>query len=356
MSSVTAEARASGRRSPVLALAPGLAITGGVAVIAYLASHNISFLKNYQMIMAIIIGAFVYNVVGLPAAASEGVTFSLRRILRFSIVLLGLQITAQQAAEVGAAGIAMIAIGLLATLIVTVPVGRLLGVPRGLALLIGVGTAICGASAIISAKAAVRGDDEDAAYAIASVTLFGTAAIFIYPMANDLLHLTPHTFGLWAGASIHEVAQVMATAFDGGPEALRIGAIAKLTRVAMMAPVIIALGEMSLRFGFGRADAKVRPPFPWFLVGFLAMVGVASFVAMPHTSGGIVDAAALLVGDHMSEISAATAFLLSMAMAAMGMHTNIRHIKSKGARPLLLGLFSTLFISLMTLGMIYWFI
>ena len=130
MSSVTAEARASGRRSPVLALAPGLAITGGVAVIAYLASHNISFLKNYQMIMAIILGAFVYNVVGLPAAASEGVTFSLRRILRFSIVLLGLQITAQQAAEVGAAGIAMIAIGLLATLIVTVPVGRLLGVPH----------------------------------------------------------------------------------------------------------------------------------------------------------------------------------------------------------------------------------
>lgn len=355
MSSVTVDVRAQIRKNTLLALAPGLAITASIALIAHLASHNVGFLKNYQMIMAIILGAFVNNVVGTPAAANEGVTFSLRRILRFSIVLLGLQITAQQAAEVGGAGIALIAVGLLATLFVTVPIGMALGVPRGLSLLIGVGTSICGASAIISAKTAVQGDDEDAAYAIASITLFGTASIFAYPLANSLLHLSPHDFGLWAGASIHEVAQVVATAFDGGPDALRIGTIAKLTRVAMMAPVIILLGQMSFRLGFGSADAKVRPPFPWFLVGFLAMVGVASFVAMPHTDGGMVDAAALLARDHMSAISTATAFLLSMAMAAMGMHTSIRHIRSKGARPLLLGLLSTLFISLTTLAMIHWF-
>jgi uncharacterized integral membrane protein (TIGR00698 family) len=354
MSSVTVAARASERRNPILALAPGLIVTASIALVAYLASHYVGFLKNYQMIMAIILGTLVHNVIGTPAAASEGVTFSLRRILRFSIVLLGLQITAQQAAEVGGVGIGMIAIGLLSTLLATMAVGRVLGVPRGLSLLIGVGTAICGASAIISAKAAVQGEDEDAAYAIASVTLFGTAAIFLYPIANGFLHLPPHNFGLWAGASIHEVAQVVATAFDAGPEALRVGAIAKLTRVAMMAPVIIALGELSLRFGLGRADAKARPPFPWFLIGFLAMVGVASFLAMPHAGSGIVDTSVALVRNHMNAISSMTAFLLSMAMAAMGMHTNIRHIRSNGARPLLLGLFSTLFISLTTLTMIHW--
>jgi uncharacterized integral membrane protein (TIGR00698 family) len=355
MSSVAANASANEGKHPFLTLVPGLAITAGIAVIAHVASHNVGFLKNYQMIMAIILGGFLHNVIGVPAAANDGVTFSLRRILRLSIVLLGLQITAQQAAQVGGAGIAIIAVGLLSTLFVAVPMGRWLGVPRGLSLLIGVGTAICGASAIISAKAAVQGDDEDAAYAIASITLFGTAAIFVYPIANSFLNLSPHDFGLWAGASIHEVAQVMATAFDGGAEALRVGAIAKLTRVAMMAPVVIVLGEMSLHFGFGRADVKARPPFPWFLVGFLAMVGVASSVAMPHGDGGIVDASALLVRDHLSAIATVTAFLLSMAMAAMGMHTNLRHIRSKGARPLLLGLFSTLFISLATLAMIGWF-
>ena len=356
MSSVAVDARASERKNPFTTLAPGLAITAAIGLIAHIASHNIDFLKNYQMIMAIILGAFVHNAIRVPAAVNAGVTFSLRRILRLSIILLGLQITAQQAIEVGGAGIAMIAVGLLLTLIVTVPIGRALGVPRGLSLLIGVGTAICGASAIISAKVAVQGDDEDAAYAIASITLFGTAAIVLYPIANGFLHLAPHNFGLWAGASIHEVAQVMATAYDGGSEALRIGAIAKLTRVAMMAPVIIALGELSPRLGFGRPNAKARPPFPWFLVGFLVMVGVASFIALPHADGTLVDTATLFVRGQMSAISTATAFLLSMAMAAMGMHTNIRHIKSKGARPLLLGLCSSLFISLTTLAMIRWFV
>ena len=352
MSIIAVAARASERRNPFVALVPGLAITASIATIAYLASHNIGFLKNYQMIMSIILGALVHNVLGTPAAAKEGAAFSLRRILRFSIVLLGLQITAQQAIEVGGAGIAMIATGLLATLLVTMVMGRVLGVPHGLSLLIGVGTSICGASAIISAKAAVQGKDEDAAYAIASITLFGTAAIFIYPIANGFLHLAPRDFGLWAGASIHEVAQVVATAFDGGPDALRIGTIAKLTRVAMMAPVIIAIGEMGLRLGLGRADAKVRPPFPWFLIGFLAMVGVASFVALPHTGDGVLDAPAVFVREHMGAISSGTAFLLSMAMAAMGMHADIRHIRSNGIRPLLLGLLSTLFISLTTFAMI----
>ncbi|MBI5263335.1 MAG: putative sulfate exporter family transporter [Bradyrhizobium sp.] len=355
MSSVIVDARAQAPKNTVLVLAPGLAITVGIALIAYLASHNVGFLKNYQMIMAILLGMLMRNVIGMPAAASEGVAFSLRRILRFSIVLLGLQITAQQATEVGGAGIALIAVGLVTTLFVTVPIGTALGVPRGLSLLIGVGTSICGASAIIAAKAAVQGDDEDAAYAIASITLFGTASIFLYPIINGFLHLSPHDFGLWAGASIHEVAQVVATAFDGGPDALRTGTIAKLTRVAMMAPVIILLGQMGFRLGFGHAHGKARPPFPWFLVGFLAMVGVASFIAMPHTDGGLIDTAALFVRDHMTAISTATAFLLSMAMSAMGVHTDIRHIRSKGVRPLLVGLFSTLFISLTTLAMIRWF-
>jgi uncharacterized integral membrane protein (TIGR00698 family) len=353
MSSVAIAAAPEPRHS-LLSLLPGLALTASIAAVAHLASHNVGLLKNYQMIIAIMLGVLVHNLMGTPAPAVEGVAFSLRRILRLSIVLLGLQITAQQAAEVGGTGVAMIAIALLATLAATMLAGRLLGIPRGLSLLIGVGTAICGASAIIAAKAAVRGEDDDAAYAIASVTLFGTIAIFAYPAAQGLLQLTPHDFGLWTGASIHEVAQVMATAFDGGPEALRIGAISKLTRVAMMAPVIIALGELSPLLGFGGAGERTRPPFPWFLVGFLAMVGVASFVAMPHQAGGLLDAAALVVRDNLRTISTANAFLLAMAMAAMGLHTNLRHILSEGWRPLALGLFASLFISLTVLVMIRW--
>ncbi len=354
MSSAAIAEPTARRFNPLRRLAPGLGVTFAIACIAFWASHDIAVLKNYQMMIAIGLGALLQNVIGLHAAAQEGVSFALHRILRLAIILLGLQITGQQAAEVGVAGVAMIGISLLATLLFTMALGVVLGVPRGLSLLIGAGSAICGASAVMAAKAAVQGEDDDAAYAIACVTLFGALAILVYPLAKAALHLSPHDFGLWAGASIHEVAQVMATAYDGGPEALRIGAVAKLTRVAMMAPVIIGLGEIFRRLRMGGEGARTQPPFPWFLVGFLCMVGIASFVALPHDQGGALDGLALSLGSSLPAISTATSFLLAMAMAAMGIHTDLRRIRARGARPLALALCASLFISLVALTMTRW--
>ncbi len=222
------------------------------------------------MILAVLLGVVLHNSVGAPDAAREGVAFSLRFVLRFSIILLGLQITAGQAAELGVGGLAAIAVALLSTLAFTILIGRALGVSRGLALLIGVGTSICGASAVLAAKAATAGDDEDAAYAVACVTVFGTLAMFAYPLAQSFLHLSPRAYGLWAGSSIHEIAQAVAAAFQGGGDAGQFGTIAKLTRVAMMAPVVIALGEMSGAArpgGRGRAAPAAVPVVPDRLPG-----------------------------------------------------------------------------------------
>jgi uncharacterized integral membrane protein (TIGR00698 family) len=219
---------------------------------------------------------------------------------------------------------------LLSTLAFTILMGRALGVTRGLALLIGVGTSICGASAVLAAKVATAGDDEDAAYAVACVTVFGTLAMFAYPLAESFLHLSPRAYGLWAGSSIHEIAQAVAAAFQGGGDAGQFGTIAKLTRVAMMAPVVIALGEMSALLGLAGKRERRRPPFPWFLIGFLALAALNSLVAIPHAI--------------TAPIGVGATFLLSMAMAAMGLHTDLRHIRSRGLRPLALGLFASLFI------------
>jgi uncharacterized integral membrane protein (TIGR00698 family) len=325
-------------KNPLLVLAPGLALTVGIALIAYGLRLIPGVDKLSPMILAILIGAVIHNSVGKIAVTEEGVNFSLRRILRLSIILIGLQITAQQAAEVGFGGLAIIATGLLATLGATMAMGRLLGIPRGLALLIGVGTSICGASAILAAKAATGGKDDDAAYAVAGVTLFGTIAMFLYPSLQGALHLSDASYGLWAGASVHEVAQAVFASAQGGHEALYVGTIAKLTRVAMMAPVIIALGELSVRLGFAGEGVRGKPPFPWFLIGFLAMAGLNSVFAIPAFVS--------------SPVRAATTFLLSMAMAAMGLHTNLRHVFSAGVRPLALGLFASAFISVLVLALI----
>lgn len=324
--------------SQFVALAPGLALTGGIAALAFALRliPGVSVLS--PMILSVVMGVLVHNFVGAPHAARAGAAFSLRRILRLAIILLGLQITARQAADIGAPGIAGIALGLVATLAFTVALGRALGVARGLALLIGVGTSICGASAVLAAKAATGGDDEDAAYAVACVTVFGTLAMFAYPLAQSFLHLPPQAYGLWAGASIHEIAQAVAAAFQGGADAGQFGTIAKLTRVAMMAPVVIALGEMTVWLGLAGAGERRRPPFPWFLMGFLALSTFNSLVAIPH--------------EVSAPIGVVTTFLLSMAMAAMGLHTDLGHIRARGLRPLALGFLSSLFISAFALVMV----
>ena len=323
---------------PLAALAPGLGLTAGIACLAYALRLIPGVDTLSPMILAVLIGAVIHNSLGVLAGTGDGVNFSLRRILRLSIVLIGLQITAQQAATVGFRGVAIIAFSLLATLAATLLVGRALGVARGVTLLIGVGTSICGASAIVAAKTATGGEDDDAAYAVAGVTLFGTIAMFLYPALQGVLHLSDSAYGLWAGASVHEVAQAVFAAGQGGPEALQIGTIAKLTRVAMMAPVIILLGEIYARLGLMGDGTRGRPPFPWFLVGFLALAGLNSLVAIPT----VVSA----------PIRTVTTFLLSMAMAAMGLHTNLRHVFSAGVRPLALGLFASAFISLLVLALI----
>ena len=324
--------------SRLLALAPGLALTGGIAAIAFALRlvPGVSVLS--PMILAVLIGVAVHNFGVAPATTRDGAAFSLRRILRFAIVVLGVQITARQAADLGPGALATIAAALVATLGFTVVVGRALGVPRGLALLIGVGTSICGASAVLAAKAATNGDDEDAAYAVTCVTLFGTLAMFAYPLAQSFMHLSPRAYGLWAGASIHEIAQVVAAAFQDGAAAGQFGTIAKLTRVAMMAPVVIVLGEITARFGSAGNSERCRPPFPWFLIGFLALSAFSSLVAIPSAVA--------------APIGVVTTFLLSMAMAAMGLHTDLGQIRARGARPLALGFLASLFICLASLVMV----
>ena len=313
-----------------LSLAPGLALTAAIAGFAFALRLIPGVATLSPMILAVLLGVVLHNSVGAPIAAREGVAFSLRAVLRFSIILLGLQITAAQAAALGVGGLAGIAAVLLSTLAFSILMGRALGVTRGLALLIGVGTSICGASAVLAAMAATAGDDEDAAYAVACVTVFGTLAMFAYPVTQGFLHLSPRAYGLWAGSSIHEIAQAVAAAFQGGGDAGQFGTIAKLTRVAMMAPVVIALGEMSALLGLAGAGERRRPPFPWFLIGFLALAALNSLVTIPHAVA--------------APIGVVATFLLSMAMAAMGLHTDLRHIRSRGLRPLALGLLASLFI------------
>ena len=328
------------KTSSVFGILPGVALTAVIAAMAF-ALRQIPYVSILSpIILSIAIGMALHNFVGTPAIAKSGVAFSMRRLLRFAIILLGLQLTTAQLVEVGGNGLAVIAATLAATFLFTQQFGRLIGVDRKLSQLIAAGTSICGASAVIATNTVTDAPDEDVAYAVACVTVFGSIAMFVYPLLPGLLHLDPHAFGLWSGASIHEIAQVVAASFQDGRRAGEFATIAKLARVMMLAPVVIALGFFAARRarhgGDGQSTARV--PMPWFVLGFIALVFVNSLVVIPP--------------ETRSLVVTATTFLLSMALAAMGLETDIRKLYAKGLRPLLLGAGAFLFISGFSLLMI----
>jgi uncharacterized integral membrane protein (TIGR00698 family) len=299
---------------------------------ASIAIHSLpQFAAISALMIAIVLGMLVRNTVGVPAACAPGIRFALRRILRFAIVLLGFQLSGRQIMEVGPTGLIIIVATLGAAFAFTTWLGRRLGVDPKLSELIAAGTSICGASAIVATNAVTEGSDEDVAYAIAVVTLFGTMSMVLYPVASTLFHIPPQAFGLWAGSSIHETAQVIAAAFQGGQVSGQLGAISKLSRVMLLAPVVLGLGWASRRRECEASAKKRSVPVPFFVIGFIAMITINSL--------GIVPA------DITKQIVKIDQFLLALSLGAMGLETSLRKVREAGLRPLMLGSGAWLFIS-----------
>jgi uncharacterized integral membrane protein (TIGR00698 family) len=319
----------------LMAPLPGVALAFAIAALAYLLRLIPGVATFSALILAILIGIAFHNLIGAPAICKAGIKFSMRRILRFAIILYGLQLTLTQVASVGIAGFLAISATLAATFLFTVQMGKLIGVERKLAELVGAGTAVCGAAAVIATNTVTEGSEEDVAYGVACVTAYGTIAMFLYPLLPPLLHLDARGYGLWSGSSIHEVAQVVAASLQNGQVSGDFGLIAKLTRVALLAPLVLSLGFLRSR---RRGENHASAPAPWFVFGFLAVVVLNSLVTIPsQVKSGLIQA---------------TPFLLAMATAAMGLETDIRKLMAKGFRPFLLGGLASLFVAALALVMV----
>ncbi|MBX9758262.1 MAG: YeiH family protein [Beijerinckiaceae bacterium] len=305
---------------------PGLALCAAIGLAAYALSRVQSQFPISPMMLAIVLALALSATFGAPAWAREGQAFTLRRLLRLAIVLLGFQLTVSDVGVLGVKAVAVILCALALTFFVTRWMGRLMGVDPGLSELIASGTSICGASAIVATNSVTRAPQEDVFYSLACITFFGTIAMFALPALYGPLGLTPTEYGLWAGGSIHEVAQVVAAGFQPGQQEGETAMIAKLLRVAAMAPMILWLGATRSR-GDGPA-----PPIPWFVVGFAAVILLNSALAPP------------LWFRQWAQF--ATIFMLTMSLAALGLGADIRKLRLKGPRPLALGGASTLFITL----------
>ena len=325
MSAVTA------RSSRIADLAPGVVICFLIAWAAVLVRNATGASALNPVVLALVVGVLIRATLGLPAVLRPGAAFTVRPVLRAAIVILGLQVTPGQLLHLGPGALALAVAAVALTLPFTVWLGRRMGVSPELSQLIGAGTGICGASAIVAANQVVRGRQEDVAYALAVVTLFGTASLIAYPAFEAVLHLDPRTFGLWAGSSIHEVVQAVGAAAAGGPLAAEAGTITKLARVVLLAPAILGLGWW-VRKG---EPGQLKAPIPWFAFGFLLLVAIGGTGLVPPIA---VRWSGILVP-----------IMMGAAVAALGLNTDLRALRARGAGPLLLGLGSTLFIAILGL-------
>ncbi|QBG88402.1 YeiH family putative sulfate export transporter [Xanthomonas oryzae] len=326
-------------------LAPGLALTGVLACISmqlgklgWLQANGISALT-----LAIVLGMLVGNTVypRLGAKAGAGVRFSKANLLRLGIILYGLRLTFQDIGNVGWTGVAIDATVLCSTFGLACFLGmRVFGLDRNTAMLIGAGSSICGAAAVLAAEPVVRGHAEQVMIAVATVVVFGTLAMFLYPVLYHLIahyrwfDLSPTAYGVFAGSTIHEVAQVVAAGRAVSEQAATTAVIAKMVRVMMLAPFLLALSAYLSRDsakhtealdgdrGDGDATQRSDIVIPWFALGFVAVAGLNSLALLPHAL--------------VQQVIDIDTVLLAMAMAGLGLTTHVSAIRKAGIKPLAL--------------------
>ncbi|RGE42677.1 YeiH family protein [Comamonas testosteroni] len=333
-----------------IAMLPGLLLACAIAAVATWLAQFPAIKSNglSALTLAIVIGLVIGNTVypSIASSCASGVGFAKARLLRAGIILYGLRLTFQDIGQVGMAGVVIDALVLSSTFLLAQWVGqKLLGMDKRTTLLIGAGSSICGAAAVLATEPVAKGRAEDVAVAVATVVVFGTVGTFLYPALFHWnaefgwINADVHQYGLFVGSTVHEVAQVVAAGEAIGSQAADVAVISKMVRVMMLAPFLLILSmwlarsERAVGVNSGKAGNKII--IPWFAVGFVAMAGVNSLGVLPE--------AVVSTGIQLDNA------LLAIAMAALGLTTHIGAVRAAGTKPLLLALI--LFVWLLVAGL-----
>ena len=264
-----------------------------------------------------------------PSAMDAGITFCSKKILQYSIIFIGFGMNIRTVLATGGQSLAVMLCTIAASLLTAFLMGRALKVPGNTATLIGVGTSICGGSAIAATAPVIEADDREVAYSISTIFLFNILAVFIFPALGRVFHMTDTGFGIWAGTAINDTSSVVAAGFTFSDAAGELATIVKLTRTLMIIPITLALTVHRTwkRKQQGTAAASnysIVKIFPWFVLGFL-------LTAILNSTGWIPSAAS----SWLNELGK---FGIMVAMAGIGLNTNLKNLVKNGVRPIALGL------------------
>lgn len=323
-----ASALAALPRPGLTAHALGLLLAVAIALLALLLGRWAPLIGG--PVFGIVLGIAVRHLFAPGAAFTPGIAFGGKQVLQWSIVALGFGLSLEQVAKVGLESLSVTLVTMAVALVAAWLLGRWLGVHDKLKILIGVGTAICGGSAIAAVAPIIRPHDHDTALAISTIFLFNVVAVLLFPLLGHWMQLSDLGFGLWAGTAINDTSSVVAAGYSYSSAAGDYATIVKLTRATLIIPVClvlafaVALREKRRKSQEGSGEFRLARIFPWFIVWFL--------IASAIRSAGLIPTAMLPAMHTLAE------GLIVVALTAIGLSANLRRMAASGARPLLLGL------------------
>ena len=348
---------------------PGLALTTAIAIAAF-QLHKLPFAPFTvggrhpidALLIAILLGLAARNLLPLGPSLGEGIKVSVKKVLPFAIVLMGAKLDFFDVLRVSAQALWISVLCVVVAFGLTLWLCRRAGVDTRLGILIGIGTAICGGTAIVVAAPTIEAEEKDTAFAIATITLFGVGAIFAFPLLGHALQLTQTEFGIWAGVAIQATPQVMAAGFAYGPEAGEIAVIVKLVRVLLLAPMVIGLGWWYARQKRAQQQAHVaqKTPlsklFPPFILGFLALAVANTLNLLPDFTLHLQQSALWEAGDRQFALSqvvtTVSGFLIVVAMAGVGCGVHVKSLLGIGLKGLYVGMFAAVVLAGFSLAML----
>jgi uncharacterized integral membrane protein (TIGR00698 family) len=300
--------------------------------------------------VALALGIAVGASSGIRAAVLPGATLAARYALRIGIMLLGARLTLGQLLSTGAGSVVAIVIVVVAALLLGTWLARRLGLVPPLSALITVGMAICGNSAILALSPIIGAKHRDTAYAVSTITIFGLIGVLLLPVLGRLLGLADTVFGTWAGLAVNDTAQVVATGYAYSADAGDIATVVKLTRNLAILPVLLGATWLVARSSVPDPDAPrtsrlamVGRAVPWFVVGFIAVAALRSL--------GVLDVVLPTGGTLADLCSTLASLLILVALAGVGMATDLRSLAGVGARPFVLGASMWITIALLALAL-----
>jgi uncharacterized integral membrane protein (TIGR00698 family) len=303
-------------------LLPGILLCVGLAVAAQQLAGLTALHVLGPLTLALVLGIALRALAGPLPWSDGGSRLCARPVLRLGVLLMGARLDFFLVAKVGPRVLLLDVLLICAGLVGIAWLARAFSVPARLATLLAVGTSICGASAVVAAGSVTQADEDDVTLAVGLCGILGTVGVLFYVLVGPSLPLSVTQLAVLCGSTLHEVAQVIAAAFTWGSASGDLGTLVKLVRVVLLAPALLVLGIVTE--GRGVRYSLRHPPVPWFVIGFLALGLLGSLGGLP--------------GGSRAALSAASIFLMTCAMAAMGLHTPIAMIRKAGLHVLYAGL------------------